>query len=127
MKYKTVGGNIKSDWSSIVIIIVIILVLCLIWSGNSSRNNKVYSVANKAKRDRVIHEFKDTPKYVVKTRNKDKTFDKTEMLIETSDLQYYKTIKADPKTSFVFRDQNINIESTLELMMAIFMILITMI
>jgi hypothetical protein len=108
MKYKSIGGNIKSDWSSIIIITIIILVLCLIWGNNSSRNNKVYSPANKAKRESVIEAFADTPNFVVKTRNKDKTFSKTEMLIEASDLQYYKTLKADPKTSFIFKDQNIN-------------------
>ena len=110
MKSKTVGGNIKSDWSSITIIIIIILVLCLIWGsgGILKKNNKVYAACNKKKRESVIHEYEDTPKFSVKTRNKDKTFDRQDMLIEQADLQYYKTIPADPKTSFIFREQNIN-------------------
>lgn len=111
MKQKITGGNIKTNWSFIVIIIVIILMLCMVWGSdiNSSRFNKVYSLSNKPKRDRVIHEYKDTPKFSVKTRNKDKTFDHKDMLIEQADLQYYKTTSADPKTSFIFREQNINI------------------
>jgi hypothetical protein len=105
------GGNTKLDYSSMIFIIVIILVLCLIWGsgGLLKNNNKVYSKVNKVKRDQVIEEFKDTPKFSVKTRNKDKTFDHKDMLIEQADLQYYKTMPSDPKTSFVFREQNINI------------------
>ena len=105
------GGNTKLDYSSIIIIIVVILILCLIWGsgGLLKNNNKVYSKANKAKRDQVIEEFKDTPVFSVKTRNKDKTFDHKDMIIEQADLQYYKTMPSDPKTSFVFREQNINI------------------
>lgn len=104
------GGNTKLDYSSMIFIIVIILVLCLIWGsfGLSKNNNKVYSKANKIKRDQVIHEFEDTPKFSVKTRNKDKTFDHKDFLIEDADLQYYKTMPSDPKNSFVFREQNIN-------------------
>jgi len=110
MKTKYTGGNVKADWSFIVIIITVMLILCLFWSGclGTSRNNKVYSMTNKKNRESVVKEYEDTPKFSVKTRNKDKTFSKKEMLIESSDLLYYKTIKADPKTSFIFREQNIN-------------------
>ena len=70
----------------------------------------IYYFQKKPEKRKFIPINKNTRKFDVKTRNKkEKKFEKTAMLFEDADINYYKTIKLDPEEQFKFKQQNIHI------------------